>query len=198
MTTTVLVPQKAEDADNEELSALYDNLTEVGIRRWKGSPGAARVAAGLRCCPPPSLQVIELTRELVEADQGASPQAKQEQQAGASALGPRAAPAPAAAAAVLPAAPSLLPPQVAEQIRHAQQRAALAGQGPAAWAIGAKCKAIFAEDGNWCGIALLPAGHPSHHQERAAPSQPPPSVTSPQVQRSGGWCWRCGRLPGDL
>ncbi len=39
-----------------------------------------------------------------------------------------------------PAVSSFLPPQVAQQIRAAQQRAALAGDAPAAWAIGARCQ----------------------------------------------------------
>ena len=45
--------------------------------------------------------------------------------------------------------PSALPPQVAEQIRLAQQRAAIFGQGPAAWAIGAKVQARYSGDGLW-------------------------------------------------
>ncbi len=48
-----------------------------------------------------------------------------------------------------PNIPSMLPPQVAEQIRAAQQRAALTGQAPASWAIGAACQAVWAADGNW-------------------------------------------------
>ena len=39
--------------------------------------------------------------------------------------------------------------QVAEQIRAAQQKAALSGQAPAAWAIGARCEALYAGDGQW-------------------------------------------------
>lgn len=45
--------------------------------------------------------------------------------------------------------PSVLPPQVAQQIRTAQQRAAMAGQAPASWAIGAKCQAVYSGDGQW-------------------------------------------------
>ena len=37
--------------------------------------------------------------------------------------------------------PSILPLQVANQIRWAQQKAALSGQAPPAWAIGAPCQA---------------------------------------------------------
>ncbi len=36
--------------------------------------------------------------------------------------------------------PSILPPQVAQQIRTAQQKAALLGQAPAVWAIGSRCQ----------------------------------------------------------
>lgn len=39
--------------------------------------------------------------------------------------------------------------QVAQQIRSAQQKAALAGQAPPAWAIGAKCQAVYSLDGEW-------------------------------------------------
>ena len=40
-------------------------------------------------------------------------------------------------------------PQVAQQIRAAQQKAALAGQAPPAWAIGAACHAVSALEGDW-------------------------------------------------
>ena len=39
--------------------------------------------------------------------------------------------------------------QVAQQIRAAQQKAALAGQAPPAWAIGAVCHALSPLDGAW-------------------------------------------------
>lgn len=45
--------------------------------------------------------------------------------------------------------PSILPPQVAQQIRSAQQKAALQGQAPAVWAIGARCQAVYSGDGEW-------------------------------------------------
>ncbi len=38
---------------------------------------------------------------------------------------------------------------MAQQIRSAQQKAALAGQAPPAWAIGAKCHALSPLDGDW-------------------------------------------------
>lgn len=45
--------------------------------------------------------------------------------------------------------PSVLPPQVAEQIRSAQRRAALVGQAPPEWAIGAAVEAVYSADGCW-------------------------------------------------
>ncbi|KAL4433592.1 hypothetical protein ABPG75_000033 [Micractinium tetrahymenae] len=118
-----------EDPDNEELQAIYADLTDV----------------------------IQLTRELaeaqtVEADVAAAGAAAAPSPAAGEQHGQLAGPAeatPAAAAQPTAAGGTLLPPQVAEQIRHAQQRAALGGQGPAAWAVGAKCKAVYSGDGNW-------------------------------------------------
>jgi len=45
--------------------------------------------------------------------------------------------------------------QVAQQIRSAQQKAALAGQAPAAWAIGAKCQAVYSLDGEWYEASVV-------------------------------------------
>jgi survival-of-motor-neuron-related-splicing factor 30 len=45
--------------------------------------------------------------------------------------------------------PSILPASVAEQIRKAQVRAAILGQADAAWAIGAKCQAVYSADGKF-------------------------------------------------
>lgn len=42
----------------------------------------------------------------------------------------------------------LFNPQVAQQIRAAQQKAAILGQAPAAWAIGGECQALYS-DGQW-------------------------------------------------
>ena len=98
------------------------------------------------------VQVIQLTRELQQsqqprpAGQGLAQEGLPQESAG---------PSGAAGAATI-AAPAgsvssqLLPPQVAEQIRHAQRRAALSGQGPADWAVGAECRAVYSGDGNWC------------------------------------------------
>lgn len=47
--------------------------------------------------------------------------------------------------------PSILPPQVANQIRAAQQKAALSGQAPVAWAIGAKCHALYSDGQHYEG-----------------------------------------------
>ena len=85
-------------------------------------------------------QVLELTKELLEEAERPAPAP---------------APAPSGPVAAVTEAPevrvpSVLPPQVADQIRSAQQRAALAGQAPAAWAIGAKVQALYSGDGVWC------------------------------------------------
>jgi survival-of-motor-neuron-related-splicing factor 30 len=45
--------------------------------------------------------------------------------------------------------PSILPASVAEQIRRAQVKAAILGQADAAWAIGAKCQAVYSADGQF-------------------------------------------------
>lgn len=100
-------------------------------------------------------QVIELTRDLCQSEVADAAAAGQGQAAGEreqhqQLAGPAAAAPAAAGTAAPPSVSSLLPPQVAEQIRHAQQRAALTGQGPAEWAIGAKCRAVYSDDGNWC------------------------------------------------
>ena len=50
--------------------------------------------------------------------------------------------APVAVQTAAPAVSSFLPPQVAQQIRAAQQKAALVGQAPANWAIGARVQAV--------------------------------------------------------
>lgn len=86
------------------------------------------------------IQVVNLTKELLAETQ------QQEDAAAVSA----AAPAPAAAAAPEPQpSSSTLPPTVAQQIKLAQQRAALAGHGSAAWAIGAEVQAKYSGDGLW-------------------------------------------------
>lgn len=112
-----------------------------------------------RCRPglTPRAQVIQLTRDLL-ADAGTAEQPSTsgapaaEQQAAAGDAGPSAAGHPVAAITTAPdlRLPSVLPPQVAQQIREAQQRAAMAGQAPPSWAIGAKCQAIYSGDGQWC------------------------------------------------
>lgn len=170
-----------DDPENEELLAIHAELTEVRPAALSYSAAAASwLSARIRvlcklaprlgtcpCCPCrlPScslqhhtLQVIELTRDLVQSEAadaaaGGPGQAVGEREQHQQLVGPAGA-APAAGGAAPPSVSSLLPPQVAEQIRHAQQRAALAGQGPAEWAIGAKCRAVYSGDGNWCACAL--------------------------------------------
>ncbi|CAD7705113.1 unnamed protein product [Ostreobium quekettii] len=50
--------------------------------------------------------------------------------------------------------PSTLPASVAEQIRRAQVKAALLGQAPPAWAVGAECQAVYSGDGQWYDAAI--------------------------------------------
>lgn len=90
-------------------------------------------------------QVIDLTKDLLKESAAALQQ--QAQPAKGSRWGEvkPAAPAPEPA----PVLPSILPPQVAQQIRAAQIRAALSGQAPAAWAVGAKCQAMYSADGEF-------------------------------------------------
>lgn len=86
--------------------------------------------------------MIELTKDLLkEAPQSSAQPAKGSRWGEVKA----AAPTPASA----PVLPSILPPQVAQQIRAAQIRAALSGQAPAAWAVGAKCQAMYSADGEF-------------------------------------------------
>lgn len=121
-----------DDPENKEYKGIYESLAEV----------------------------IALTKELIADAQAvepaqpvapaAAPQQQQQQQAP---LVGAAVPPPLGAAAITQAPevrlPSVLPPQVAQQIKDAQQRAALAGQAPAAWAIGALCQAVYSGDGQW-------------------------------------------------
>mmetsp|Transcript_28047 Transcript_28047/g.75770 ORF Transcript_28047/g.75770 Transcript_28047/m.75770 type:complete len:326 (-) Transcript_28047:669-1646(-) len=124
---------------NEELHDMYTSLTEV----------------------------IQLTEDLLKeaADTEAQAAVAPAPAPGAGLPGPSAPSIPAAAAPAAagpssstPAAivtppqlnlPSILPASVAEQIRKAQIKAALNGQAPAAWAIGAKVQALYATDQQW-------------------------------------------------
>lgn len=81
-------------------------------------------------------EVIQLTSDLL-------------QEAPDAGVSTSSAPRPVAAITTAPqlSLPSILPPQVAFQIRAAQQKAALNGQAPGAWAIGARCQALYSGDG---------------------------------------------------
>lgn len=109
------------------------------------------------------LQVIQLAKELCRADTAAAAQQPQPSKHEGGQLVPALDARGTASPAPVPtAAPgtfsSLLPPQVAEQIRLAQQRAALSGQGLPAWAVGAKCRAVYSGDGNWWVALALREG----------------------------------------
>lgn len=112
------------------------------------------------------MQVIQLTKDLLaeaaaderaEGPAGAVPLAEH---GGAEPAIERSQAQPVAAITAAPdlRIPSVLPPQVAQQIRLAQQRAALLGQAPASWAIGAKCQAVYSGDGQWCAAAAAGVG----------------------------------------
>lgn len=107
------------DPENEELNDMYNSL----------------------------LEVIELTTDLLK---DARDQQQQQQQHAAVAAQLAGAVAPFLQVVTPPTLtlPSILPASVAEQIRRAQVRAALTGQAPVAWAIGAKCQAMYT-DGEW-------------------------------------------------
>lgn len=166
-----------EDPDNSELQAIFDNLTEVGpaatapavmscnhgtchsVQISKQPQPAMAVVMACRAAehrPFHCLQVIQLAQELCQADAHAATEQLQQTD---DRLGSPAQSVPAvegradapltAQASASATLSTLLPPQVAEQIRLAQQRAALAGQGPPAWAVGAKCRALYSGDGNW-------------------------------------------------
>ena len=95
------------------------------------------------------MQVIQLTKEVLA-------EAAQQDASASTASAPAVLPGPVAAITTAPEVrvPSVLPPQVAQQIRFAQQRAALAGQAPPAWAIGAQVQAVYSGDGQWCVAQL--------------------------------------------
>lgn len=133
------------DHTNEELKEMYDNLTEV----------------------------IQLTEDLLAEAGIEAAAAPAAQPAAAAAPDPLLAAAAAAAAAetgypsssshdaaapqqqqqlVTPAQlnlPAMLPASVADQIRRAQVKQALLGQGNPAWAVGSECLALYSGDGQY-------------------------------------------------
>ncbi len=105
--------------------------------------------------------MIQLTTDLLAESAAAAAAPAPAAPAPAAPAAPAAAPPPFAAAAPEVRVPSALPPTVAGQIRAAQQRAALAGQAPASWAVGAPVQAVFAGDGRWYDatiVAVAPSG----------------------------------------
>ncbi|PSC74490.1 survival of motorneuron-related-splicing factor 30 [Micractinium conductrix] len=82
-------------------------------------------------------EVIELAREL---QQGSAAEA---------AGGAAAAQADAAEQSAAADAAAHMPGAMAEHIKHAQHRSAFGGQGPAAWAVGATCRALYSGDNKW-------------------------------------------------
>lgn len=95
-------------------------------------------------------EVIDLTQDLLrearKAEVGTAQQAAAARQASAAGASSSVSGAGQQAGAP-PIKLSLLPASVADQIRKAQAKAALTGQAPAAWAVGAECEAIYSADG---------------------------------------------------
>jgi Survival motor neuron protein (SMN) len=155
------------EPNNEEYADIYRSLTEViflpplsssAITSLFKEPKIPLVPLEQNFLTYAAWQVIDLTKDLLKEAPAAAPQ--QAQAAKGSRWGEvrPAAQAPVAA----PVLPSILPPQVAQQIRAAQIRAALSGQAPAAWAVGAKCQAIYSADGEFYAAtvtAVSPAGN---------------------------------------
>jgi survival-of-motor-neuron-related-splicing factor 30 len=129
------------DHTNDELKEMYDNLTEViqlteDLLQEAGIdlPAAAAVSAqpAAAAAPDPLLAAA--------ADAGAGPSSShdalvQQQQH-----------------LVTPAQlnlPAMLPASVADQIRKAQVKQALLGQGNPAWAVGSECLALYSGDGQY-------------------------------------------------
>lgn len=104
-----------------------------------------------------SVQVISLTKEVLAAttakgqphEAGRAPAAEEHETGAGIPSSHLHGPVAAITEAPEVKVPSVLPPQVAEQIRKAQQRAALTGQAPAEWAIGAKVQGKYSGDGEW-------------------------------------------------
>ena len=83
----------------------------------------------LKCRPPAPVHVLQCAAALAAS--------RLRWQVPGSVLADMAAPMPPHFCSLIPSPPAS---QVAEQIRAAQQKAALSGQAPAAWAIGARCQ----------------------------------------------------------
>ncbi|GAB4813628.1 hypothetical protein N2152v2_000674 [Parachlorella kessleri] len=127
-----------DDPGNEEYKGIYDSLAEV-IQLTKDLLGEAGVGGQQQDSHAAAQPVLPGTASAPPAG-GA---------AGAPAGAGPSHPVAAITAAPDLRLPSVLPPQVALQIRQAQQRAAMAGQAPPSWAIGAKCQAVYSDDGQW-------------------------------------------------
>ncbi len=125
---------------------MYSSLSEVSMHDAHHACMADLMCMGDR-------QVIQLTQDLLKDAR------EQQQGAGSSAT---AALSNAAASGEAPKIvappqlhlPSILPASVAEQIKKAQVRAAILGQADAAWAIGAKCQAVYSADGQFYNATI--------------------------------------------
>lgn len=132
------------DPNNAEYKEIYAGLEEVCCL-FVPFPGTFLFSDRLLGI---HAQVIHLTKELLEASNDgttASGPGRLASQGQGEALKIVAAITEAPEVKV----PSVLPPQIKDQIRIAQQRAALAGHAPVEWAIGAQVQAKFSGDGTW-------------------------------------------------
>ncbi|KAI8462431.1 MAG: hypothetical protein J3K34DRAFT_527755 [Monoraphidium minutum] len=126
------------EPENQELSEMYDSLSEV-IQLTKDLLSDAKQQHAAGGAPGPSAAAAADAPAPAAADAAADAAA-----AGGAALGASQVVTPAALNA-----PGVLPENVADQIRRAQQRSALTGQAPAGWAVGGECLAYYAADGQW-------------------------------------------------
>jgi survival-of-motor-neuron-related-splicing factor 30 len=137
------------DPENAELRDMYDGLSEVieltqdllkdakeqHAAAGPSSTSAATAAAAAAEAPPPTAAAAAVASTSAAAA-GAGPSSAALQQV----------------QIITPEAlnlPSNLPASVAAQIRRAQAKAALTGQAPAAWAVGAQVHALYTADGQY-------------------------------------------------
>jgi survival-of-motor-neuron-related-splicing factor 30 len=132
-----------DDPENAEYKDIYDGLQEVRCSNpCINNTIMSSIIDILMFTCHFFLQVTKLTKDLLEA-------ARAEEIPGKESPSHQQGPVAAITKAPEVKVPSILPPQVKEQIRIAQQRAALAGQAPPEWAIGASVQGRYSGDGKW-------------------------------------------------
>jgi survival-of-motor-neuron-related-splicing factor 30 len=131
------------DHTNDELKEMYDNLTEVIqltedllLEAGVDLPAAAQPAAA--AAPAPLLTAAAGTGAGLSSSHDSLLQQQQQ--------------------LVTPAQlnlPAMLPASVADQIRKAQVKQALLGQGNPAWAVGSECLALYSGDGQYYKATVM-------------------------------------------